>query len=269
MLADLPYDTITVIFSFLEEKDKKRLFKSFDKEIYEKAINSSSKIELYDRYYISKIVNSQVAIARNLYVNKWSVGWMPKIKYKNTDIIHIGSFKKSLRRVVFPDGITHLNLVKFCKKLEKVYLSKDGLTSYALPDSITHLTLGDNFNQKLDNLPNSLTHLTLGYAFNQKLDNLPNSLTHLTLGDNFNQKLDNLPNRLTHLTLGYTFNQKLDNLPNSLTHLTLGYAFNQKLDSLHTTVKNLKYLKIPFRYKKDLSNVTFKIEYIYEFVMEY
>ena len=43
------------------------------------------------------------------------------------------------------------------------------------------------------NLPNSLTHLTFGFRFNQKVNNLPVNLTHLSLGRDFNQKVDNLP----------------------------------------------------------------------------
>jgi len=39
-------------------------------------------------------------------------------------------------------------------------------------------------------LPNSLQSLTLGHEFNKKLENLPNSLQSLTLGEKFNQKLD-------------------------------------------------------------------------------
>lgn len=47
------------------------------------------------------------------------------------------------------------------------------------------LTLGQNFNQPIDNVifPQSLTHLTFGSEFNQPIDNVkfPDSLTHLTL----------------------------------------------------------------------------------------
>jgi hypothetical protein len=113
-----------------------------------------------------------------------------------------------------------------------------------LPNSITHLTLGSDFNQSIDNLPNSITHLTLGFLFNQPIDNLPHSVTHLTFEyeSQFNQSIDNLPNSITHLTFGNksNFNQHIDNLPNSITHLTLGWYFNQRIDNLPNSITHLK-----------------------------
>ena len=73
----------------------------------------------------------------------------------------------------------------------------------------------------MDNLPSSLTHLTFGSYFNQKVNNLPSSLTHLTSGSHFNQIVDNLPSILTHLTFGSFFNQKVNNLPSSLKEIKI------------------------------------------------
>ena len=119
-----------------------------------------------------------------------------------------------------------------------------------LPNSITHLTFGMNFNQSVNNLPNSITHLTFGSYFDQSVGhqgcedincprNLPNSITHLIFGFNFNQSVNNLPNSITHLIFGYNFNQSVNNLPNSITHLTFGYYFNQLADNLPITVKKI------------------------------
>ncbi|ADO67034.1 hypothetical protein crov001 [Cafeteria roenbergensis virus] len=60
---------------------------------------------------------------------------------------------------------------------------------------------------------------------------LPKSLTHLTFGTNFNQKIEEnvLPKSLTHLTFGGDYNQKIEEnvLPKSLTHLTFGFYYSE------------------------------------------
>jgi hypothetical protein len=84
-----------------------------------------------------------------------------------------------------------------------------------LPQNLTHLTLGDGFNQSIGRyvLPPSLTHLTLGPGFNKSIGRyvLPPSLTHLRFGDGFDQFIgqDVLPPSLTHLEFGERFNQPL------------------------------------------------------------
>ena len=116
-----------------------------------------------------------------------------------------------------------------------------------LPDCLTHLTFGINFNQPVTYqtessqngksptlLPNSLTNLEFVYGsqFNQPVNNLPRSLTYLAFGCEFNQPVNNLPRSLTHLMFAeYSkFNQPVDNLPESLTHLKFGDFFNQQFD---------------------------------------
>jgi hypothetical protein len=62
-------------------------------------------------------------------------------------------------------------------------------------------------------------------------DDIPNSVTHLTLGNIFNQPLkkDDIPTTVTHLTFDSYFNHQLNknDIPNSVTHLTLGNMFNK------------------------------------------
>jgi hypothetical protein len=137
-------------------------------------------------------------------------------------------------------------------------------------NSITHLELGDYFNQPIDNLqisffqekkkfinrrnkpwyikscylPNSITHLELGWFFNQSIDNLPNSITHLTLAEEFNQSIDNLPNSITHLILEGIFNQPIYNLPLKL----------KKID-----IKNCKFKKLIKEILLDIIPINCKI----------
>jgi len=66
------------------------------------------------------------------------------------------------------------------------------------------------------NLPNRITHLNFGWDFNQPVNNLPNStrqgealtvgracalITHLAFGRNFNQSLNNLPKNVKKVRL--------------------------------------------------------------------
>jgi len=125
-----------------------------------------------------------------------------------------------------------------------------------LPQNLTHLTLGDRFNQSIGRyvLPPSLTHLTLRDGFNQSIGRyvLPPSLTHLRFGDGFNQSIgqDVLPPSLTHLEFGKQFNQPLaqgllSNLPNLL-HLEFGVlGFDQPLGPgmLPPNLMHLKYMR--------------------------
>jgi surface protein len=119
-----------------------------------------------------------------------------------------------------------------------------------LPDSVTHLTFGRQFNQPIavDVLPLGLTHLTFGADFNQPIGEnvLPKTLTHLTFGywSKFNKPIGQnvLPQTLTHLMFGLPFrrglvyngslfNQSIEEnvLPDGLKHLGFNGYFNKEL----------------------------------------
>jgi hypothetical protein len=146
-----------------------------------------------------------------------------------------------------------INLTEFFNKIKKVIKLK---TKYiptevnVLPQSLTHLTILDHFNQPIgvDVLPKNLTHLVFHtYSFNQpiEVDVLPKNLTHLTFGSGFNRLIgvDVLPKNLTHLTFGNDFNEPIgvDVLPKKLTHLTFGSSFN-RLIGVDVLPKNLTHL---------------------------
>ena len=132
--------------------------------------------------------------------------------------------------IKFYDGYKYYKIkhLSFIKNFKRIYFS-----STNIPNCITHLIFGAQFNQKIKNcIPNSVTHLTFGYAFNQKIKNcIPNNITHLTFGRSFNQKIkDCIPNSVTHLIFGVQFNRKIKNyIPNSVSHLTFGFYFNQEI----------------------------------------
>ena len=76
---------------------------------------------------------------------------------------------------------------------------------------------------------------------------LPENLTTLTFGENFNQGIDpnTLPENLTTLTFGYDFNQGIDPniLPKNLTTLTFGWDFSKNINSeiLPPNLKNINF----------------------------
>eukprot|EP01111_Echinosteliopsis_oligospora_P013846 TRINITY_DN5073_c0_g1_i2.p1 TRINITY_DN5073_c0_g1~~TRINITY_DN5073_c0_g1_i2.p1 ORF type:complete len:316 (-),score=38.83 TRINITY_DN5073_c0_g1_i2:33-980(-) len=138
--------------------------------------------------------------------------------------------------LTFPPSITHLMLG-----------SEDDSYSFDrplidLPATITHLTLGDQFNQAVDNLlPSSITHLKFGFEFNQSVDNLPPSITHLKFGNQFNQPVNNLPSSIIFLGFDCYFNQPVDHLPGFITHLEFGDFFNQPVNNLPPSLTHLRF----------------------------
>ncbi len=109
--------------------------------------------------------------------------------------------------------------------------------------NVTHLELGGEFNMPLaaDTLPRMLTHLILGDAFDEPVDDLPPHLVHLAIGNAFSQPLPkNLPVHLVHLELGNSFNWPLDGvLPDGLACLSLGRSYKQPMCKLPTRVNRL------------------------------
>ncbi|AFX92862.1 putative F-box and FNIP repeat-containing protein [Megavirus courdo11] len=145
------------------------------------------------------------------------------------DIIEKLPFTNKFKRLVYRGEIPNKNIStsKFVKK----YFAEN--LDNPIPNDITHLTFGYQFNQNVKNcIPNSVTHLTFGIYFNQDIkDCIPNSVTHLTFGLCFNQDIKNcIPNSVTHIHFGHKFNQNIkDCIPNSVIYLEFGTDFNQNI----------------------------------------
>jgi len=156
------------------------------------------------------------------------------------------AFKFDISMIIHPDVYKKYKNLRYLKTYDLRYIKKfknlsrlridygfDLLKKDVLPDTLTHLTLGDHYNQPIrDIIPNNLTHLTFGRQFNQPIkDALPDTLTHLKFCGSFDQPIkDPLPSNLTHLIFGHFFNQIIeDQLPANLTYLVLGGRFNQPL----------------------------------------
>jgi hypothetical protein len=203
------------------------------KQYYNKETNTLRLPYYFNEELCDLPINTKVIIfEENCYKNQFS--------QFNQPVGHQGCKKINCPRNL-PNSITHLTFgYDFNKRVDN------------LPNSITHLTLGFEFNKPFNNLPNSITHLTFGGFFNKPVGhqgcgdikcprNLPNSITHLAFGGAFNNSIDNLPNSITHLTFGMLFNEPANNLPNSITHLSFGYNFNQKLDNLPINVQEINF----------------------------
>ena len=143
--------------------------------------------------------------------------------------------------------IKELYLIQKCD-LYKYYFSEEHKLKYEsnifinmMPQSITHLTLGGQFNQNIDNLPQTITHLILGELFNQPVDKLPQNLIYLEFGHDFNKSVDNLPKNLKYLKLGNDFSRSVDYLPNNLKYLKFNRIFNRDVDKLPRNLTHLAF----------------------------
>jgi hypothetical protein len=198
--------------------------------------------------------------------------------YKISDIIKLNNVPSNFFTSIIVYTEKEYNLVRNnldkLSKLTSLTFSPDfnhtDFNMEDLPESLTHITLGDNFNESLPkNIPKGLTHITFGYDFNQPFQRgeLPKGLTHLTFGRNFNKPLLELPKGLTHLTFGYDFNQPFQRgeLPKGLTHLTFGSNFNEPLLGLPKGLTHLTFgsnfneplLELP----KGLTHLTFGLRF--------
>ena len=55
-----------------------------------------------------------------------------------------------------------------------------------MPQSLTYLEFGEDFNQPLNNLPKSITQVSIAYRFLVIASVIPNSITHLKIIGNSN-----------------------------------------------------------------------------------
>jgi hypothetical protein len=132
-----------------------------------------------------------------------------------------------------------------------------------IPSSVTHLTFGYCFNQKVEALDlKNMTHLTFGDLFNQSVEALDlKVVTDLTFGCHFNQRVETLDLKsVAHLTFEYFFNQRVETLDlKSVTHLTFGCYFNQIVETLD--LKGVTHLTFGYYFNQpvealDLKGVT-------------
>jgi len=158
-------------------------------------------------------------------------------------------------------NITDNNEYIVKKRIDPYYNKKYKLLKKEdIPNNITHLSFGDNFNQELNkgDIPESVIYLNLGDKFNQELKEgvIPESVIHLNLGNKFNKPLKqkDIPNGVIHLKFSHFFNQllKKGDIPESVMYLWFEKNFNQKLDK-NILPKNI--LKILFHKNQNQNQI--------------
>lgn len=127
------------------------------------------------------------------------------------DVLNHPYFKQIVNSVgsVKVDSIEDLNRVIALKSK-----NKEGV----IP--IYDVKFSNDFNEPVNGrLPETLTHLTFGLDFDQPIDNLPSNLTHLVLEFTYSRPINKFPPNLKHLTIdkSYTYDDirtlSLENLP--------------------------------------------------------
>ncbi|GAM19473.1 hypothetical protein SAMD00019534_026480 [Acytostelium subglobosum LB1] len=171
-----------------------------------------------------------------------------------SNVITLGALPMSLTEMVYSHTYTPLDVEALPPSLTRLTLNVHPQIHTPFPNTITHLVLNyHSVGSTLEFIPDSVTHLTLGNRFNVALytnddpkpgfierffwgkgeqddknitSNLPPHLESLILGEMYDQPIPRgvLPQSLRKLVLGRDFNQILTQgaLPDALTHITLG-----------------------------------------------
>lgn len=169
-------------------------------------------------------------------LNRNIIGILDLKKFKKLKIL-ICSNNQITQIINLPEGLIHLE----CDN-----------------NNITCLYLSNNF-EIVNCEGNPIEKLI--YDINIRPDKYPDTLRYLTLGENFNQNINNLPNTTTHLTLNMIKYKYINKLPVSITHLTLGENFNQEINNLSSSIKkinihNINQLKsLNKKYHKLIKNI--------------
>ena len=212
---------------------------------------------------IEDILESLISVKYKIYKKRLYFDWT-----FNDDIVyHINLINNNnLTGIVFSNY--HLDDVKLMYTKNNIWMQKHNHEfkgskfNYSvnwnyIPDKITYLSLGDDYNQS-DKLPKNLKYLIFGFAFDKHIE-LPDKLIYLIFGQQFNCKIT-LPQSLKYLKFGKFFNQEII-LPDSLEHLELGLFFDHSIelpDGLENLVfeENIKQLAVPKNIKQLVCSCT-------------
>jgi len=160
-----------------------------------------------------------------------------------------------------PDSVTDLRITDICNdswdgipnSVKTLHINR-GKIPQTIPTNLTHLTIGSGHNTSLASYNfDSLTHLSLGSTFNQKINlwNIPYTITHLTLGNSFNKSIKYCnPDHIQSLILGDSFNQPFDIVCPSLTFLQFGRDFNQHISP--NQIPNVTHLNFGYHFNQDI-----------------
>lgn len=127
-----------------------------------------------------------------------------------------------------------------------------------LPDSITCLRIWAQIKAPITKLPKNLKRLTLDLPYNPVIENIPNSVTHLELGGNFNQYIEfppflkhlsimSLYSHNKYSTYECKFNRSLLHLPKSIETLSFGDGICTLIPFDLPNIKHIEEILIGYR----------------------
>ena len=234
-------DNIREIFDYLDDKDKKNLFKSLNKDIYENIIDNGIKIKLNSLSYPYQIIKSKIFYSCKIIIlNAIHLDNILNIDFKN-NILSLHFLK--INFLNFAECMEKLS--KFKNKIEllldydnDVYMNNLELDK--IPKNVKYLHFGNNFNRNIEYIPKWIIYLSFGNNFNSYISKFPENLIYLKFGNKFNKEIYEYPKNLRYLFFGDKYNQDLYNLPEKICRIDFGNSFNRNIDKLSDNVENLK-----------------------------
>ena len=258
MLSELPYEVFDLILDFCTDENKANFYKSYNKEIYDKAIKFNKKNILNKFYMPNTFVNSKLFVANNI-----SIVLMEDIKclenetfknIKNINLDFCDIFNENIDFLADLDiDIKKINfglrydtpVNKFPKFVDDIRLNpKFPINSSILPDSLRSLIISRYNSSTISTFPENLEKICANsnnFPKNSALKKIFPNLIELDLTNAEKFDLENLPEKLKFVRLKFcTIRDEILNLPDSIEMLILdGY-----IHKLNKYPASLKYLSI-------------------------
>lgn len=224
-------------------------------------LNSEHEKELENR--IISLINlfySEKNILSNLYENKINIENYSFIIKNNEDINKLVCLS-NVTEIFFDDNFnSYINLSNY-NFLKKIIFGSKFNSSFILPNSVSEIIFGDDFNLILLNLSSNLKIIHFGNEFNQSVYFLPESIEIIKFGKKFNQPVNNLPKNLIelHFNSKSDFNYPIDNLPCKIKKLYLGKYFNQPINYLPSSLEILEFTHYSY-FNQSINNLPYGIK---------
>ena len=140
MLSELPYEIFDLVLDFCTDENKANFYKSYNKEIYDKAIKFNKKNILNNYYMLNTFIKSKLFVANNvtLYISEPKdfecLNYSDQYKYSKNIIINIDenlyhylpkNMPDNIKKIIYPMNLTgyefHTELLKNKGNIEIEY----------------------------------------------------------------------------------------------------------------------------------------------------
>jgi hypothetical protein len=125
------------------------------------------------------------------------------------------------------------------------------------PKNLEQLILPDNYNEIVDNLPDTITHLHLGNIFDKKITKLPNCLKYIIFSNNYNNDilcLNSIKHTLQYVELGLNYNLLIHNVFTNILELVVNINYTHHYNYLP---KQLKRLSVNLTNNNNIFNIMY------------